>query len=131
METPRYHTANSKTYRFTNEFKDMLRKNPTEAEKIMWELLRNKKTGHKIRRQHIIDSFIADFVCLTKKLVIEIDGKIHLQQKEYDALRTERLNELGFQVIRFTNEEVISDSSVVVMKIKETLDSIFDLIILD
>jgi very-short-patch-repair endonuclease len=131
METPRYQTANSKTYRFTNEFKDTLRKNPTEAEKIMWELLRNKKTGHKIRRQHIIDSFIADFVCLTKKLVIEIDGKIHLQQKEYDALRTERLNELGFQVIRFTNEEVISDSSVVVMKIKETLDSIFDLNIPD
>jgi len=47
----------------------------------MWELLRNKKTGHTIRRQHIIANFIADFVCLPKKVIIEIDGKIHLKKK--------------------------------------------------
>ncbi len=89
----------------------------------MWELLRNKKTGHKIRRQHIIDDFIADFVCLSKKVVIEIDGKIHLQQKEYDELRTLRLKELGYEVIRFTNEEVFEDASIVTSKIKEKLDN--------
>jgi hypothetical protein len=77
--------------------------------------------------QHIIDNFITDFVCLSKKLVIEIDGKIHLQQKEYDALRTERLNELGYQVIRFTNEEVFANPEIVANKTKEKLESIPDL----
>jgi very-short-patch-repair endonuclease len=103
--------------------RDNLKDNPTEAEKVMWEYLRNKKTGYKIRRQHIIDDFITDFVCLSKNVVIEIDGKIHLKQKEYDELRTARLNELGYEVIRFTNEEVFANPELVALKIKEKLDS--------
>jgi very-short-patch-repair endonuclease len=122
--TPHYQTANARSYRFTKEFQEELKKNPTDAEKVMWELLRNKKTGHKIRRQHIIDDFITDFVCLRKNLVIEIDGNIHLQQKEYDELRSARLNELGYDVIRFTNEEVFENAEFVVSKIKQKLDSI-------
>ena len=90
----------------------------------MWELLRNNKVGHKIRRQHIIDNFIADFVCLRKKLVIEIDGEIHLKQREYDELRTARLGELGYEVIRFTNEAVFDNPNWVALKIKEKLESI-------
>ena len=121
--TPRYITANPATYRFIREMRDTLKNNPTEAEKTMWEYLRNKKTGHKIRRQHIIDDFISDFVCLRKKTVIEIDGKIHLKQKEYDALRTQRLNELGYEVIRFTNEEVFANPELVALKVKEKLDA--------
>ena len=96
---------------------------------MIWECLRNKKTGHNIRRQHIIGNFITDFVCLPKKLIIEIDGKIHLKQKEYDELRTFRLNELGFEVIRFTNEQVFNNPELVVSKIKEELDGKSDLII--
>jgi very-short-patch-repair endonuclease len=125
-KTPGYQTANSKTYRFVKEFKDDLKKNPTQAEQVMWEQLRNKKTGHKIRRQHIIDDFIADFVCLRKKLVVEIDGEIHLKQKEYDDYRTARLGELGYEVIRFTNQEVFENAELVTSKIKEKLDEKLD-----
>ncbi len=126
---PGYITANSKSYPFIKKFRGNLKNNQTEAEKVMWECLRNKKTGHNIRRQHIIGKFITDFVCLPKKLIIEIDGKIHLKQKEYDELRTFRLNELGFEVIRFTNEQVFENPELVVSKIKEELDGKSDLII--
>ncbi|MBK6345708.1 MAG: endonuclease domain-containing protein [Bacteroidales bacterium] len=119
---PGYVTANEWSYPFIKDKRDALMNNPTESEKIMWELLRNKKTGHKIRRQHIIDNFITDFVCILKRVVIEIDGKIHLKQHEYDELRTRHLNDLGFEVIRFTNEEVLSNPALVAEKIKQYLD---------
>ena len=124
---PGYITANPKNYKLIKEMRDSLKDNPTEAEKVMWECLRNKKTEYKIRRQHIIHDFITDFVCLSKKVVIEIDGKIHLQQKEYDELRTAKLNELGYEVIRFTNEEVFANPKLVASKIKEKLDAKSDL----
>jgi len=127
LSKPGYITANPVNYKLIKEMRDNLKDNPTEAEKVMWEYLRNKKTGHKIRRQHIIDNFITDFVCLSKKVVIEIDGKIHLQQKEYDDLRTAKLNELDYEVIRFTNEEVFANPELVALKIKEKLDSKSDL----
>jgi leucyl-tRNA synthetase len=104
--------------------RDFLKRNPTQAEKIMWEHLRDKKTGYKIRRQHIIENFVTDFVCLTKKVVIEIDGKIHLKQKEYDEYRSNRLNDLGYDTIRFTNEEVFANATLVTQKIKDFLDNI-------
>ena len=127
LSQPSYITANPKNYLLIKEMRDSLKDDPTEAEKVMWEYLRNKKTGYKIRRQHIIDDFITDFVCLIKNVVIEIDGKIHLQQKEYDELRTARLNELGYEVIRFTNEEVFANPELVTLKIKDKLDSKSDI----
>ena len=125
-EKPRYITANPKSHDFIKQIRDHLKENPTEAEQILWKYLRGKQTGYKIRRQHIIDDFITDFVCLSKKLVIEVDGKIHLQQKEYDRLRTARLNELGYQVIRFTNEEVLGNPDKVQAKVKEYLEGTAD-----
>ena len=98
-----------------------LKENPTAAEKLMWEYLKNKQTGHKIRRQHIIDNFIADFVCLPKKLIIEVDGKIHDFQKEYDSMRNERFSVLGYKTIRFTNKEVKSKTYEVFLRIKQIL----------
>ena len=89
--------------------------------KILWEKVRRKQLGYKIRRQHIIGVFIVDFVCITKKLVIELDGKIHQYQQEYDKARTERLNEMDFQVIRFTNEQIMSDLEEVLEEIRESL----------
>ncbi len=92
-----------------------LRKNQTNAEKIFWERVRNRRfTGLKINRQFPLfykllgkESFyIADFYCHEKKLVIELDGKIHERQKEQDELRTKVLNSMGLKVIRFKNEEV-------------------------
>lgn len=96
------------------------RHNPTDAENFLWENLKGKKLdGYKFRRQHIIDDCIADFVCLSKKLVVEVDGKYHNEPdiQEYDKLRTQLLNKHGFKVIRFTNEEVL-------FNIDNVLDSI-------
>ncbi|HNY62732.1 MAG TPA: endonuclease domain-containing protein [Bacteroidales bacterium] len=120
---PRYVTANPINYKFIKEMRDYLKNNPTEAEDIMWEHLKNKNIGHKIRRQHIIADYITDFVCLRKKVVIEIDGKIHLKQKEYDEFRTAVLNNLGYKIIRFTNEEVFANPELIAKKLKEVLDN--------
>lgn len=123
---PGYVTANPLTYKIIKDFRNEHKSNPTPAEKVIWEFLRNKKVGHKIRRQHIIDDFIADFVCLQKKVVIEIDGKIHEFNKEYDALRSAKLNALGYTVIRFTNDEVLTTPEIVAKKIQHYLDSRLD-----
>mgnify|MGYP001160646387 FL=1 len=124
--TPGYITANPKSYSLIKEIRDGLKKNPTNAENLLWKSLRNKKTGYKIRRQHVIDNFIADFVCLPKKVVIEIDGKIHQFRKEYDDMRSSRFEELGYVVIRFTNEDVESDVDSVFLRIKQFLDETQD-----
>ncbi|MDN3581193.1 endonuclease domain-containing protein [Mucilaginibacter flavus] len=99
------------------------RHNPTPAENILWQLLRNNSTGHKIRRQHAIDGYIADFVCLGKGLVIEVDGDYHLYTQEQDQLRTAILNEKGFDVIRFSNNDVITKPQSVFINIKAKLDA--------
>jgi very-short-patch-repair endonuclease len=78
--------------------------------------------GVKFRRQHIIGNFIPDFVCLTCKLIIEVDGEIHNFQKEYDNGRTFLLKEEGFRIIRFKNEEVLQNIELVVEKIKENIE---------
>ena len=120
---PGFMTADPVIYKRIKEIQEYQKKYSTKSERIMWNYLRNKKTGHKIRRQHIIDRYIADFVCLSKKLVIEIDGMIHIKQREYDEFRTSILNELGFEVIRFSNEDILKDSEAVALQIKEKLDS--------
>ncbi len=120
---PGFMTADPVIYKRIKEIQEYQKKYSTKSERIMWNYLRNKKTGHKIRRQHIIDRYIADFVCLNKKLVIEIDGMIHIKQREYDEFRTSILNELGFEVIRFSNDDILKDSEAVVLQIKEKLDS--------
>lgn len=106
--------AYKKVYKFKTENK---LKSPTVAESYLWELLRNKKLGVKFRRQQIIDIYIVDFVCLSKKLVVEVDGEIHKNRKEYDLLRTLVLNLKGYSVIRFSNDEVLMDSETVIEKI--------------
>ncbi len=97
------------------------RNNPTEAEAILWSQLKNKNIGYKFRQQHLISDFIVDFVCLSKKLVIEVDGDVHQARKEEDAARTTILNEEGFKVIRFKNERVIGDIDNVIKEIKHQL----------
>ena len=89
----------------------------------MWQAVRNNQLGFKIRRQHAIGVFIADFVCLDKRLVIEVDGEYHLNNQQYDQARTEFLKSEGFDVIRFTNDEVKKDLSGVIAKLKSKLES--------
>ena len=119
----RFRWAASDRYNLLKDFAKQNRKNATPAEDILWENIRNKVLGFEFRRQHIIADFIADFVCLDKMLVVEVDGGYHSEREqiEDDELRTERLNRLGFQVIRFTNEEVLFNIESVLQKTQNTL----------
>lgn len=106
-----------------------LRKNQTPSENMLWQMLRNRKLeGFKFYRQHPIKVnrdgkigyYIADFYCHEKSLVIEIDGRIHENQKEYDEYRTFVINQLGIRVFRLKNEELNNTSSAIA-KIKAVL----------
>ncbi|MGI9651891.1 endonuclease domain-containing protein [Chryseobacterium sp. RLHN22] len=104
-----------------------LRKNETEAEKILWERLRNNQLkGYKFRRQHPISLFIADFYCHQLKLIIEIDGEYHHlpEQIEKDLERTQILESNDLQLIRFTNEEVQENLEDVIAKITLKIDEV-------
>jgi leucyl-tRNA synthetase len=107
------------------ELARMMRKDYTEAEDKLWQLLRNNQAGVKFRRQHPIDAYIVDFVSLQDKLVIEVDGGYHEseEQKKYDEERTRVLKEIGFNVTRFSSEEVIKNPYKVKDKIKSELDA--------
>ncbi len=102
------------------------RKNPTETEAILWENLRASKLDYKFRRQHPIENYITDFVCLDVWLIVEIDGGYHLteEQKESDKTRDNFLKEIGFTTLRFTNEEVLNNLAQILKKIKDTADEI-------
>ncbi len=105
-----FKTADPTIYKSLKEFASVNRKFPTEAEAVLWNFLSGKQLdGIKFRRQHIVDSFIADFISLEHKLIIEIDGLYHQlpEMKISDEERTKRLNNLHFNVLRFTNEEVL------------------------
>ncbi len=122
----KYMTARPSAYKLLKELQLENKKQPTQSEIILWECLRSKKLGYKFRRQHIIDEFIVDFVCLEKKLVIEVDGGYHNhpEQKEADELRTQILKELKFRVLRFTNEEIIGSIDASLKKIETILKSL-------
>ncbi len=99
-----------------------LRLHMTDAEKVLWEELRkNKIEGYKFRRQHPIQNYIADFYCHAVKLIIEVDGGIHLtkEQQKIDQERTEILNFNGVDVIRFTNREVLEELDRVIHEINK------------
>ena len=122
--TLHWKTADPVLYNALKEYAKQMRNKPTEAEKLMWDVLSNKQLdGCKFRRQHIIGQFIADFICLKKNLIIEIDGLHHQlpNNKASDDFRTKWLNSEGYRVIRFKNEEVLSNLDEVLNKIKEEL----------
>ena len=105
------------------EFARELRKNQTDAESVLWQLLRNRQLNNlKFRRQHPIDNYIADFYCQELKLVIELDGSQHFtdEGKQNDNRRTSNLKQLGIKVLRFDNRQVLVETEGV-------LDSIFAL----
>ncbi len=107
-----WETANPSMYLKLKERAKEMRNKPTEAEKMLWNVLSNKGIdNYKFRRQHIIGEFIVDFVCLEKRLVIEVDGSIHNEpeQIEHDKNRTEWLESKGFSIVRYTNNQVLND----------------------
>ncbi len=93
----------------------------TQAEAVLWKYLRSDQLGVHFRRQHIIGNYIADFSCLTKRLIIELDGGYHQlpTQQVNDAERTAWLETKGFKVIRFSNEEILYDTERTINNIKE------------
>lgn len=87
-----------------------LRANQTIPERKLWEALRGRKlTGLKFRRQHPIEPFIVDFYCAEANLVVELDGRSHDEQIEYDSKRDDLLNSLGLTVMRIPNDEVLAN----------------------
>lgn len=101
-----------------------LRHKSTPQEIKLWARLKDRKFHNlKFRRQHIIDKYIVDFICLEKKLIIELDGCQHKRMKDtrYDAKRNEYLKNLGFTVLRFWNNEADENLNGVMLKIEETL----------
>jgi 5-methyltetrahydrofolate--homocysteine methyltransferase len=115
-------TADPALYSKLKEYSKKHRDYPTKAELIIWEFLKSRQVEKfKFGRQHIIGQYIADFVCLDRMLVIELDGKIHQlpENQESDEIRTQWLESKGFKVIRFTNDEVTTDTESVLNKILE------------
>ncbi len=77
--------------------------------------------GYKFRRQVVIDPYIADFVCLEAKLIVEADGGQHAEQANYDTRRTTRLEEMGYKVLRFWNHEILGETDAVLERIASAL----------
>jgi very-short-patch-repair endonuclease len=98
-----------------------LRRQSTDAERKLWSRLRAQQLGYKFRRQVPIDRYIADFACIEAKLVIEVDGGQHNVDIEYDRERTTVIETAGYLVMRFWNNDALSDIDVVVEQIVMTL----------
>ena len=110
-------------YGLLKDFARKNRMNPTLAETILWQHIRGNALGTKFYRQYIIADYIVDFVSLQHALIIEVDGAYHAEYEQalYDENRTERLRNLGFTVVRFSNEEVCNEIESVLHRIKHHL----------
>jgi very-short-patch-repair endonuclease len=100
-----------------------LRTRSTDAEKQLWRLLRNRNLiAHKFRRQVPIGAYIADFICIERQLIIELDGGQHLEQTAGDRTRTNNLEQQGFKVLRFWNDDVLLRGQAVLEEILRALN---------
>ena len=101
-----------------------LRRNQTKAETLLWSKLRNRQMdGYKFRRQKVIEPYIVDFVCMKLRLIVELDGGHHAEeeQAEYDEVRTEFLDGMGYRVLRFWNFQVLKHRNDVLESIYQTI----------
>jgi len=121
-----YETADEIEYELLKANAIKNRQHATQAEHLLWLYLKGKQSGYKFRRQHIIKQYIADFINLKYKLIVEIDGKYHFNDEQIikDEERTRNLEQWGYTVIRFTNEEIFNHREEVIKKIKETIMAI-------
>ena len=96
------------------------RKNATLAESVLWEQLRSNDFGIRFLRQHVIGDYIADFLACEQGLIIEVDGAYHaeLEQQEKDEMREEKLEQMGYHIMRFSNDEVLFDTEKVMLQIE-------------
>jgi len=106
------------------ELAKKLRNNPTDTEKKLWYFLRNKQLkGLKFRRQHPIGKYIVDFVCLEKRLIVELDSGQHLENKKEDQEREQWLKERGYAVIRFWNDDALQKTAAVLEEIGKIINT--------
>ena len=118
-----YETSDLFCYELLKELSRKNRRKATLAERKLWEHLRSEQLGVPFRRQHIIGMFIADFCCLPERLIVETDGGYHSlpEQRVSDEERANWLNEEGYRLLHFTNEEVLYDIDKVITTIKDNL----------
>ena len=99
-----------------------LRRRSTEAEKMIWHRIRSKQLeGYKFRRQQPIGTYVVDFVCFEKRLIIELDGGQHAIDQQRDRNRDSRLGEEGFMTLRFWNHDVMQNLEGILERIRERL----------
>ena len=123
-DTSGYITNSQEQWKYGSDLAKHNRQHQTPAEEKLWDELRNRKlSGFKFRRQHPIEAYIPDFVCLEKKLVVEVDGGYHNEeeQKKIDEVRTKTLKKNSYHLIRFTNDEVLNKTEWVIEEIKKYL----------
>jgi 5-methyltetrahydrofolate--homocysteine methyltransferase len=104
-----------------------MRKQPTEAESILWKEIRSRKLGgYRFQRQYPIGRYIADFYCSNANLAVEIDGLIHAEfdQKEYDNIRENEIGSRGIRIIRFQNEQILNNMKDVLERLQSMLECI-------
>lgn len=118
-------TADPMEYALLKEHALRMRKEPTEAENVLWQCLRNSQLGVKFRRQHVILDFIVDFVNFDNSMIIEVDGGYHTtpEQRKANQIRDKILEDNGFWIMRFSNEEVLHDTDRTVERIKQAIQS--------
>jgi imidazole glycerol-phosphate synthase subunit HisF len=101
-----------------------LRNHQTDAEKLLWTKLCKNQLGVKFRQQHPILSFVADFYCHSRRIIIEIDGPIHIltKNRRYDEMRAETLERYDITLLRFSNDQIKNNMEQVLLKIKQCVD---------
>lgn len=100
-----------------------LRNNLTDAEQMLWQKLRNKQIkAHKFRRQFVLGNYIVDFICLDKRLIVEVDGGQHMDNVDYDLQRDDWLKSQNFKVLRFWNNQVLNEIGSVLEVIVKNLE---------
>jgi len=100
-----------------------MRSHPVSLEKLFWSEVRNRKlSGYKFKRQFLIGPYIVDFVCLERRLVVELDGPFHTGRQSYDARRDAFLRAQGYSVLRFPNTYAAHDIGIVLLTVKNALD---------
>ena len=110
------------TSRSARKFSASLRRQPTDAERLLWRRLRGEQLGVKFRRQHPYLNYVLDFVCLERKLVIEVDGSQHAGS-ETDRTRDNELRASGFRVLRLWNNEVLAQTDAALERIVRELNA--------
>lgn len=102
-----------------------MRNNPTEAEEFLWKYLKAGQLGVKFRRQHPIGDYIADFICLSANMIIEIDGSVHYTDEgiDHDNVRDAQLKAFGFTILRFDNFDVLNNTSKVLTAINKYISN--------